>query len=162
MPLIFVLQTFSQENFRKALLRWVIECNQPFTGPQQNAFVALIRTLNPDAQTVTDKTVKADLMAVYKQKISELKTEVTNVPGKISITMDTWTSKNSLAFLAIRGHWLDQNWNYQSKLLDFAHIEGDHKGFNLNLIFTECLTRLEIPFSKISRTIRDREFGPKV
>lgn len=52
MSLIFVLQVFSQENFRKALLRWVIECNQPFTEPQQNAFVAVIRTLNLDAKVI--------------------------------------------------------------------------------------------------------------
>lgn len=88
-------------------------------------------------------------MAEFAHKINELKTEIANVPGKISITLDAWTSKNSLAFLAIRGHWLDQNWNYHSKLLDFAHIEGDHKGFSLSGIFTDCLTRLEIPFTKI-------------
>lgn len=131
------------------MLRWIIECNKPFTEPQQKAFVALIRTLNPDAKVISDKTVKADLMEEFNLKINELKTELANVPGKISITMDAWTSKNSLAFLAIRGHWLDLNWNYKSKLLDFAHIEGDHKGFSLSLIFAECLKRLEIPFTKI-------------
>lgn len=130
-------------------MRWVIECNQPFTEPQQKASVALIRTLNPDATVVSDKTIKADLMAEFESKIKELITEIATVPGKISITMDACTSKNSLAFLAIRGHWLDQEWKYQSKMLDFAYIEGDHTGFNLSKIFVDCLARLEIPFTKI-------------
>lgn len=82
-------------------------------------------------------------------KMNELKTEIANVSGKISVTLDAWTSTNSLAFLAIRVHWMVQNWNYQSKLIDFAHIEGDHTGFSLSRIFTDCLTRLEIPFTKI-------------
>lgn len=150
-----VFQTFSQENFRKALLRWVIECNQPFTEPQQKAFVALIRTLNPCAEVVSDKTVKADLMAEFTQKTHELKTEVADVPGKISITMDAWTSKNSLAFLAIRGHWLDRQWKYHSKLLDFAYIEGEHTSFELSQIFEKCLVHLGIPFTKIMAVTLD-------
>ncbi|KAJ6639118.1 Zinc finger BED domain-containing protein RICESLEEPER 2, partial [Pseudolycoriella hygida] len=141
--------TFSQENFREALMRWVIECNQPFTEPQQAAFVALVRTLNPEAKVVSDVKVKSDVMAAYKDKLEELKREVANVPGKISITLDAWTSKNALAFLAIRGHWLDDKWVYRTKLLDFAYIDGEHTGFNLSEIFGECLSRLELPYSKI-------------
>ncbi|KAJ6640752.1 Zinc finger BED domain-containing protein RICESLEEPER 4, partial [Pseudolycoriella hygida] len=72
--------TFSQENFREALMRWVIECNQPFTEPQQAAFVALVRTLNPEAKVVSDVKVKSDVMAAYKDKLEELKREVANVP----------------------------------------------------------------------------------
>ncbi|KAJ6647884.1 Zinc finger BED domain-containing protein RICESLEEPER 4, partial [Pseudolycoriella hygida] len=92
--------TFSQEKFRKALLNWVIECNQPFTEPQQQAFVALIRTLNPDAVVVS--SCKSDLLAAYAAALDNLKAELAKIPGKISITMDAWTSTNSLAFLATR------------------------------------------------------------
>lgn len=70
--------------------------------------------------------------------------------GKISITLDGWTSKNSLPFLAIRGHWLDEEWNLRSKLLDFAYVEGSHNGQNHSVILSECLDFLEIPFTKIS------------
>lgn len=150
-----VFQTFSQENFRKALVEWVVTCNQPFTEPQQEAFIAVIRTLNPEASVISDKTVKSDLLAEYAHKLNVLKTEVAAVPGKISITMDAWTSKNVLSFLAIRGHWLDRKWSYQTKLLDFAFIEGDHSGFNLSGIFGECLTRLEIPNKKIMAVTLD-------
>lgn len=142
-------QTFSQENFRKALLKWVIECNQPFTEPQQDAFVALIRTLNPDTVVVSNVTIKNDLLAAYAAALNDLKAEIAKIPGKISITMDAWTSTNSLAFLAIRGHWLDDQWEYHSKLLDFAHIEGDPSGFHLSQIFGDCLSRLNIPYTKI-------------
>ncbi|KAJ6640379.1 putative AC9 transposase, partial [Pseudolycoriella hygida] len=141
--------TFSQENFRKALLNWVIECNQPFTELQQQASVALIRTLNPDAVVVSNVIIKSDLLSAYAAALDNLKAELAKIPGKISTTMDAWTSTNSLAFLAIRGHWLDDQWEYHSKLLDFAHIEGDHSGFNLSQIFGDCLSRLNIPYTKI-------------
>lgn len=123
--------------------------DQPFTTSQEEAFIELIGTLNPDATSISDKTVRADIIADYEVKFNELKTKMGTVPGKISITMDGWTSKNSLAFLAIRGHWIDSEWNYQSKLLDFAYVEGKHDGLKHSQILSKCLERLEIPFSKI-------------
>lgn len=124
-------------------------CDQPFNAPQEQAFIDLVNTLNPLADIVSDKTIRADLMAEYKKKIVELTTELSKVPGKISITLDGWTSKNGLPFLAIRGHWLDDEWNLLSKLLDFAYIEGSHNGYNHSIILGDCLKRLEIPWTKI-------------
>lgn len=124
-------------------------CDQPFTAAQEEAFVEMVASLNPDAHLYSDKTIKSDELAEYVTKFDELKVVVSKIPGKISITIDGWTSKNQIAFLAIRGHWLDDDWRYQSKLLDFSNIDGEHSGYKHSLIFTECLTRLEIPFSKI-------------
>lgn len=132
-----------------ALLKWVILNDQPFTEPQQEAFVELIHTLNPNAETISDKTVRADVMAAYEEKLNNLKAMVAEIPGKISITMDGWSSKNSLSFLGIRGHWLDKDWYYCSKLFDFAYIEDGHSGYYQSKILNECLSRLGIPFTKI-------------
>lgn len=130
-------------------MKWVVTCDQPFTASQEPAFVELVDSLNPDAHIVSDKTIKADELAEYLLKFDELKKQVAQVPGKISITMDGWTSKNSLPFLAIRGHWLDSTWKYETKLLDFAFIEGKHSGQKHSEILIDVLQRLEIPFCKI-------------
>lgn len=55
------------------------------------------------AHLISDKTVRADITADRNQvKLEELKTKMSSIPGKISTTMDGWTSKNILSFLAIR------------------------------------------------------------
>lgn len=130
-------------------MKWVVTCDQPYTATQQAAFVDMVDSLNPDAHIISDKTIKADELADYLQKFDELKAQIAQVPGKISISMDGWTSKNLLPFLAIRGHWLDSEWKYQTKLLDFAYIEGKHSGEKFSEILIEVLGRLEIPFTKI-------------
>lgn len=109
----------------------------------------MIQTLNPDAQLYSDKTMRADLLDSFKEKLNELKVRVSAVPGKIAVTMDGWTSKNVLPFLAIRAHWLDDQWNYQSQLLDFCHIEGSHSGEKFKDLLLEVLQSLEIPLNKI-------------
>ncbi|KAJ6640072.1 putative AC transposase, partial [Pseudolycoriella hygida] len=95
------------------------------------------------------KTVKADELSEFLKKFDELKAEIAEVPGKISLTMDGWTSKNLLPFLAIRGHWLNSDWKYKTKLLDFAYIEGKHTGQKHSEILIDVLGRLKIPFGKI-------------
>ncbi|KAG4070300.1 hypothetical protein HA402_014400 [Bradysia odoriphaga] len=140
---------FSQESFRKALLKWLVLCDEPFTATQEEAFANLVRTLNPHAKLYSDKTMRADLLDTFKVKLNELRVQMSEVPGKISVTMDGWTSKNVLPFLAIRAHWLDAEWNYKSQLLDFCHIEGSHSGKAFKDLFVEVLQSLEIPLQKI-------------
>lgn len=144
-----ILQVFSQETFREALLKWIILSDQPFSEMDSPSFIALIKTLNPEAALVSDKTIRSDLMVTYQKLLQEMKTVMSEMPGKISLTMDCWTSTNSLPFAAIRGHWMDKECEYRSAMLDFPHIVGDHSGFNLKNILLKCLERLGIPFSKI-------------
>ncbi len=136
-------------------MKWIVTSDQPYSAAREAAFVELINSLNPDAHIVSDKTIKADELAEYLWKFDELKAQIAQVPGKISISMDGWTSKNMLPFLAIRGHWLDSEWNYQTKLLDFAYIEGKHSGEKHSEILIAVLGRLEIPLTKISAVTLD-------
>lgn len=71
-----MFQTFSQEKFNKVLLNWMVKHNQPFTTPKQESFIALIRTLNPDAQVIWDKTIKSDLVAAYADQKNGPKKEL--------------------------------------------------------------------------------------
>lgn len=140
---------FSQETFRKALLKWLVVSDEPFSTVQEQAFIDMVKTLNPDAKLYSDKTVRSDLMDTFNEKFTELKEKLKSVPGKMSITMDGWTSRNILPFLAIRAHWLDDQWEYQSQLLDFCHIEGSHSGANFRDIFAKALQSLGVPLDKI-------------
>lgn len=110
-------------------------CDQPFSAPKDQPFIDLIKTLNPLAHIVCDKTIRADLMVEHEKKMEELKVELAAVPGKISITLDGWTSKHGLPFLAIRGHWIDNQWQLKSKLLDFTYIDGNHDGHGIIALF---------------------------
>lgn len=57
------------------------------------------------------------------------------MPGKISFTLDAWTSKNQLPFLGITAHWIDHDWNLHFTLIDFQLLSGSHSGENLQEVF---------------------------
>lgn len=142
-------QAFSQDRYRKALINWIISSDQPFSECGVESFLKMIATLNPDATTISKETVKRDILKKFAEVVEMIKLKLSKVPGKLSFTLDAWTSKNCLPFMAIRAHWINDKWEYETVLLDFCYIKGNHGGFNFSNIFLECLKRFEIPLSKV-------------
>jgi hypothetical protein len=71
----------------------------------------------------------------------------------ISFTIDAWTSKNTLPFLGISFHWIDDNWNLCSSTLDFCLLPGSHTGENLANKFLEVLDDFDISTKVFSLSI---------
>jgi hypothetical protein len=66
------------------------------------------------------------------------------VPGKISFTLDAWTSSNYIPFLGITAHWVTSNWELKSTIIDFVKLEGPHSGKNIKEVFLNSLNNLGI------------------
>lgn len=62
----------------------------------------------------------------------------------MSFTIDAWTSKNTLPFLGITVHWINQEWKICSSTLDFSFLPGSHSGENLAKKFLEVLNDFNI------------------
>ena len=71
------------------------------------------------------------------------------MPSKISITIDTWTSRNQISFLDITAHWISITWNQQETLLDFCQLKGPHSGENLSEELFKVLKEFDI-LNKVS------------
>lgn len=149
MKILSLCQVFSQERYREALVKCIVVSGQPFCESEMDSFLEMIDTLNPDAITISKATVKRDIMKKFDELVNEIKIKMSTSPSKFSFTLDAWTSKNVLPFLAIRAHWINSDWEYETVLLDFCYIEGKHDGDNFSKIFLDCLKRFEIPLTKV-------------
>jgi hypothetical protein len=69
--------------------------------------------------------------------------------SKISFTIDAWTSLNNNSFLGITAHWVTENWELKSFLLDFIKLEGSHSDANIKEAFLKSLRNFNIE-SKVS------------
>jgi hypothetical protein len=69
--------------------------------------------------------------------------------SKISFTIDAWTSLNNNSFLGITAHWVTENWELKSFLLDFIKLEESHSGANIKEAFLKSLRNFNIE-SKVS------------
>ncbi|GBB84907.1 hypothetical protein RclHR1_01150011 [Rhizophagus clarus] len=112
---------FTQESFRKDLVYWITDDDQPFTD-----------------------TIHNDIIKIFDSEKEHIKTELQKIPGKFSFTLDGWTSRNQLSFLGITIHWITSNWKLKSTVLDFFHIEGPHSGENIASKFFEILKEFNL------------------
>lgn len=46
---------------------------QPFTEPQQPAFIEMVKTLNPLAHVVSNDTLRRDLLELYNTELNKVK-----------------------------------------------------------------------------------------
>lgn len=62
-----------------------------------------------------------------------------NNSSKISFTIDGWTSVANKSYYGITGHFIDNQWNIQSLVIDFVPSNGFHSGRDIAKLFYETL-----------------------
>ncbi|CAB4442276.1 unnamed protein product [Rhizophagus irregularis] len=139
---------FTQELFRNDLVYWIIVDDQPFTVVQNTFFQKMITRLNPKAIIPSSDTIHNDIIKNFEDKKEFLKKKLQELSGKVSLTLDGWTSKNQISFLGITIHWIANDWKINSTVLDFSHIEGPHSGENIASKLFEVLREFKL-LSKI-------------
>ena len=73
-----------------------------------------------------------------------------NIPSRISIKFNAWTSKAYDPYLAITAHYINApshqplDWELKSKLLGFEELLGSHTGANMASKMVEVLEKYDI------------------
>jgi len=108
----------------KGLVEWIIINQRPFTIVEEPKFIDYIHTLNPDAILISADTIKRKIMDLYTVNIDKMQESFQDILGKISFTLDVWTSPSTKSFLAITAHYIDKDWKLRNVLMDFIQIFG--------------------------------------
>ncbi|CAI2199834.1 5089_t:CDS:2, partial [Funneliformis geosporum] len=90
---------FTNEIFCEKLSIWIAVDDQPFTVVDCPEFQELIKTCIREAKVPSADTIRSDILKLYKKQLTNIQCILQNTPGKISFTLDCWTSSNIIAFL---------------------------------------------------------------
>jgi hypothetical protein len=126
--LTVIKTVISPEEFRKRLVQWVVQDDQPFTAVETARFRSLF---SPDTVIPSADTIKNEVMKTYKEKKACIGDRLRNAGSKTSLTLDCWTSPNAKAFMGITAHYIDDDWKPQSLVLAFVHLDSQHAGEDL-------------------------------
>ncbi|CAI7902518.1 unnamed protein product, partial [Closterium sp. NIES-54] len=64
--------------------------------------------------------------AALQSAIAEMLAKEGELGCKLSITIDMWTAPNNKAWLVVTGHWIDENFQLRTMVLEFAEMLGRH------------------------------------
>jgi hypothetical protein len=127
---------FDSSKFERYLTEWMVACDQPFDEVERPEFICMMNylhhsqhpqaTLNlPDRKGIRRRVMKlgeetiAETRDMFKVSCfcclcTELvsnaaKHAIKDLIGKVSLSLDAWTSSNCIAFLAIVAHYVSND-----------------------------------------------------
>ncbi|CAB4446768.1 unnamed protein product [Rhizophagus irregularis] len=127
------------------LVKWIVIKQHAFTIAEEPEFINFIHSLHPTAKIPSADTIKSHISNFYRTDREKVQNILLNIPGKISFTIDCWTSPSVKSFLSITAHFIDKDWKLQHILLDFLEMFDSHTGQNLKETFVtglECFAHV--------------------
>jgi hypothetical protein len=130
--------------FEDTLLDWIVYTCQPFTVTETKWFKSMMKAGNCQHKIPGADTVSSRLYTRLAPVEIELKALLEQTCSTIALSLDGWTSQNSLPMLAINGTWLGPNFQQYRACLEFIEIKVTYSGENLATIVYRTLKRLGI------------------
>ncbi|CAB4474626.1 unnamed protein product [Rhizophagus irregularis] len=147
---------FSQKGFRKRTVRWVVINDQPFNVIENEEFKDMISFIQPGIYIPCANTLRRDLTKNFKNAKERFRQELQETPGRLSFTVDAWTSKNQIPFLGPH-----TGINLSSKFLESL----EDFGIATKILAVACnnASNMDVMLDKISQSLAKKSitFDPK-
>lgn len=108
---------FDQDRCRHEIAKMIIMHDYPLHMVEHPGFVAFVQNLQPQFHMVTFNTIQGDCVAAYLREKQNLMKIFEAVPGRVSLTLDMWTSQ-SVGYVFITGYFVDIDWKLQKRVLN--------------------------------------------
>ena len=92
----------------------------------------MMLSFNLNFKLPTRNTIKNFIIKSFEKRKNLIKNYIKNIPGKVSITTDLWSSLKNESFLGITIHFVDENWVLRHFTLDILKFEGSHTGQSIS------------------------------
>ena len=137
--LCFFLKYVAETSLRraaidKALLDMIVTDLQPVSIVEDAGFQNFVKILNPKYRKYrapSRRTIMREhLPCLYQSKKEELMETIANIKW-CSFTTDLWSSRTTMGFLTMTGHFITKDWEMKSAVLETCHIPESHTSINL-------------------------------
>ncbi|CAI7871008.1 unnamed protein product, partial [Closterium sp. NIES-54] len=145
----FMATKLSTEELRQAIAKLVVTCGLPFRIVESEAFRELLILLNrncaqknfiPSRWMVSRDTV-VYATAALQSAIAKMLAKEGELGCKVSITIDMWTAPNNKAWLVVTDHWIDENFQLRTMVLEFREMLGRHGGREMAQVVEETIVQ---------------------
>ena len=121
---------YNQENQRKALVKWIVRDELPFSLCESFNFEEYVQlTLQPAYKRTSRRTFRRVAMTNFLAMKEALVGTLSALNSKISLTSDIWSaSVGSNCFIAITAHYINDDWQLNKRILAFRAFDFPHSG----------------------------------
>ena len=114
-------------DFREKLIELAVTRSLPFSFVEWKELRELLQLANSAVEIPTRQTFTKNVIDLWKDKKGTIQQHLQLAISSLHISLDIWTSPNSLLFLGICAHFVDSNERLRKLLLDLVCVSG-HSG----------------------------------
>ena len=140
---LIVNHEYNHAEVVKIIAKMIIVHDYPFRMVEHAWFNILMRYMNASYKFIGRKKIRAECMKVYLSEKEILKKQLKSVES-ISLTCDLWTSNQTLSYLAVVAHYIDDDWVMQCRVLNFIELDPPHSGSVIAQAVFECCQEWKI------------------
>lgn len=127
---------------RKMLVRMVVLHELPLSIVEYEGFRKFVSSLNPSFHMITRKTLKNDIMKAFDEHKKSLKDLFGASKSRISLTMDLWTSNQTIGYIVITSQFINDCWKLEKRIIKFNALETPHTGLSMFNMVLKCIREL--------------------
>lgn len=144
---------FDQNHCNDAVARMIIRHEYPLQIVEQPGFIDFVRTLQPQFNIASFVTMQAECVGIYLREKHALRNILCGIPGRVNLTLDLWTSNQTLEYIRVTGHFIDADWKLHRRVLSVAMLPYPDKGVAFNTALVACLTDWNLESKVFSLTV---------
>ena len=127
-----------QKQLDDQLAKMIARDFQPYTIVEDAGFRAFTKLLNPSYTLPSRKTLSNKIVPDLYQTIFEKVQDSVDQAESVCLTTDCWTSRTSTSFMAVTCHFVNEEFELVSYLLDCILLEDRHTGDYLAKKLLQC------------------------
>lgn len=125
------VKVVQKEDIDEALLKLITQDLHPFSLVEGSGFQELVKSLNssyslPDRKSLSNKLLPAKYEDVLMKTINLLQEA-----NSVTLTADCWTSYNNDCYMSLTAHFIDNEFQLKSALLDVCLYDEGHTSINV-------------------------------
>lgn len=126
------IKTGNKKVIDDALMLLFTKDFQPFSVVEDTGFKTFVNALNPSYEIPSRKTLtNSFLPAIYESVLNDTK-QIMNEVKAVTLTTDSWTSRNCESFLAVTAHFVSKDLELKSVLLECSSFGESHTSYNIS------------------------------
>ncbi|KAL2234593.1 zinc finger BED domain-containing protein DAYSLEEPER-like isoform X2 [Sesamum indicum] len=130
----------SEDNYSHELAKMIIQHEYPLHMVEHSGFIDFARTLQPQFNITSVTPVQEQVMGIYFREKHKLLDLLSGMSGRLNLTVDLWTSNQSIAYVLLTGHFIDNDWKLQRRILNFITVQFPDSDTAFSHAIADCLT----------------------
>ena len=118
------------QEITKRIVEFVAKDMRPVALIEGIGFQNLVATLEPSYQIPSRKSIMKALHSTYDEVKTRLQTELNGVDS-VALTTDHWTSPAVDSYVGLTAHFITQEWNLQTRVLQTKEVQERHTALNI-------------------------------